>query len=114
MWTARDAAQVTVDGRADADAADRLERVLDGLLDAYVCHLTVDLSRVRGDDVELVELLAATCYRLWWRGGCLHVFGLGRRLVSRPEVEAFPEVFGEVPTWVGSGGVSSAGISPSS
>lgn len=98
MWTTRHAAQVSVAGRGDGAAVERLERVLDRLLSARVRHRSVDLARLEGPDrAVVVELLAAVCHRLWARRGCLHVLGLRDRLVPSPEVTAFPEVFGEVP-----------------
>ncbi|GLZ48938.1 hypothetical protein Acsp06_51230 [Actinomycetospora sp. NBRC 106375] len=94
MWTIRHHAQVTVDGHADADAVERLDRALDLIMRAHGRHITVDLTRLEGRDADVLEVLAATWHRLSRAGGRLHVVGLRRRLITDPEVSAFPEVFG--------------------
>ncbi|WP_133827714.1 hypothetical protein [Actinomycetospora succinea] len=94
MWTIRHHAQVTVDGHADGDAVERLDRALNLIMRAHGLHITVDLTRLQGRDVDVLEVLAATWHRLSHAGGRLHVVGLRRRLVTDPEVSAFPEVFG--------------------
>lgn len=96
MWTGYTSVQVFVDGRADHDALERLERVLDLLVVARASHVCVDLTRLDGPDTPVLELLAALCHRLWRRRGRLHIIGLQRRLCSSPEVAAFPEVFGDL------------------
>lgn len=96
MWAGRDEAYVTLDGSVAVDVLERLDRVLERLLHAGATHLIVDLHRLTGDDRAVLELLAATCHRLWARRGTMTVHGLRDRLISRPEVNAFPEVFGNV------------------
>lgn len=97
MWTGRHEAQLTIDGAGgDPELVSRLDSVLDKLLDAGASHVVVDLHRLTGEDHAVLELLAATCHRLWDRGGVLEVHGLRDRLLSRPEVSSFPEVFGEL------------------
>jgi anti-anti-sigma regulatory factor len=99
MWTGRHEAHLTVDGPGDApDLAIRLDAVLDRLAVAGVRHLVLDLHRLTGDDTGVLELLAATWHRLGRRGGRLEIHGLRHRLVTRPEVTAFPEIFGGLVT----------------
>ena len=98
MWIDRREAHVTVDGSADDDLVVRLDSVLDRLLDAQACHLIVDVHRLTGDDTDVLELLAATCHRLWARRGTMEVNGMRDRLISQPEVRAFPELFGDLAT----------------
>jgi hypothetical protein len=96
VWTSADAVQVLLTGGARPPLVETLERVLDDLIRLGGRHLRVDLTRLQGCDVPVLEMLAAVSHRLRWAGGCLHVDGLERRLVSAPEVSWFPELFGEV------------------
>lgn len=96
MWTSRHEAHLTIDGGGEGDVVDRLDKVLDRLLHADVRHLVVSVHRLTGDDTAVLELLAATCHRMWARRGTMEINGLRHRLVTQPEVDAFPEVFGEV------------------
>lgn len=98
VWTTGDAVQVLLTGWARPPLVESLERAVDDLIRAGGRHLRVDLTRLQGRDVPVLELLAALSHRLRWAGGCLHVDGLGRRLVTAPEVSSFPELFGEVAT----------------
>lgn len=97
VWISRREAHLTVDGTGDGEVVGRLDSVLERLLLAGASHLVVDLHRLTGDDTDVLELLAATCHRIWARDGVLEIRGLRDRLVSRPEVSAFPEVFGDLP-----------------
>lgn len=97
VWTARYEVHLTVDGHGgDPALILGLDAVLEGLLHAGAAHLVIDLHRLTGEDAAVLELLAATCHRLWRRQGKLEVHGLRDRLATRPEVLAFPEVFGVV------------------
>ncbi|MFC5142449.1 hypothetical protein ACFPK1_29780 [Actinomycetospora rhizophila] len=96
VWTAGDVVQILLTGWARPPLMDSLERAVDDLIRAGGRHLSVDLTRLRGSDAPVLELLAALSHRFRWAGGCLHVEGLGRRLVSAPEVSSFPELFGDV------------------
>ena len=57
-------------------------------------HVVLDLHRLTGDDTGVLELLAATWHRLGREGGHMEIHGLRHRLVTRPEVADFPEIFG--------------------
>lgn len=87
---------MTADGRGDADMVSRLEDTLERLLRAGARHVVVDVHRLTGDDSGILELLAATCHRIWSLGGSMEVVGLRDRLVFRPEVAAFPKLFGRL------------------
>jgi anti-anti-sigma regulatory factor len=94
MWTGRHEAHLTIDGVSDGDLIRRLDDALERLLQAGVRHLAVNLYRLTGDDTDVLELLAATCHRLWAKRGVMEIRGLRHRLITNPEVTAFPEVFG--------------------
>jgi anti-anti-sigma regulatory factor len=96
MWASRDEAYVTLDGAVVADVLERLDRAIERLLHAGAIHMIIDLHRLTGDDRAVLELLAAACRQLWARRGTMSIHGLRDRLISRPEVSAFPEVFGNV------------------
>ena len=95
-WTSSHRALLTVQGRSGEELSRRLDGALERLLHADLHHLVVDLHRLTGNDAEVLELLAATCHRVWARNGVMEIRGLQHRLVSRPEVRAFPEVFGTI------------------
>jgi anti-anti-sigma regulatory factor len=108
LWTGADVVQVVLAGWVCPELVEALERAVDDLFRGGGRHLTIDLTRLQGSDVPVLELLAALSHRLRRADGCLHTEGLDRRLVSRPEVSAFPELFGDVghpdPVPVGAGG----------
>ena len=95
MWTGHHKVRVSVYGDADADPdlAVRLEVALGRLLHAGASHLVVHLDRLTGDDVAIVDLLAATCQRLWLRRGVMEVVGMREPgSGSRSSPEATDEV----------------------
>jgi anti-anti-sigma regulatory factor len=97
-WHERRNALVTVHGDPDDWAVERLDHVLQTLVDGGAETLTVDIARVDGADSRLLEPMARACRQLWRRRGSMHLVGLRDRLASRPEVAAFPELFGTLDT----------------
>jgi anti-anti-sigma regulatory factor len=96
MWTCRREVHLSVQGTAGDDLLEALDHELQHVLAAGATHLVVSLHGLGGTDAEILELLAATCHRLWRVEGIMEIVGIRDRLVSSPEVVTLPEVFGDL------------------
>jgi anti-anti-sigma regulatory factor len=96
IWPSRREVHLSVQGSGDDDLSERLDRELQRVLNAGALHVVVNLHRLSGNDRAVLELLAATCHRLWRVRGVMEINGVRDRLATSVEVRTLPEVFGDI------------------